>query len=248
MINPYGHKSAIKEYRITAFIPLYQRTSFRYLRWLIFVVLILVIFYFYAKSIKVENETKSRIAMNLHDEAGTILTRLSLLVQSSKKLDDDKEKINSGINEVLYSLRTFISSMTKSIFTIQELEDELREFITKTFKDSLVNYDFKLIYDENYNLSGELYRDIKLCVYEAVTNSIKHSKCDKFAFSIMAEKKVIELRMVDNGLLTNLSQLTMKGNGIRNIKKRVARNKGEVLFTISDEQKGLALNLKFPIK
>ncbi len=248
MINPYGHKSAIKEYRITAFIPLYQRPSARYIRIIIAVVLILVIFYFYIKSIKVENETKSRIAMNLHDEAGTILTRLSLLVQSSKKLEDDKEKINSGINEVLYSLRTFISSMTKSIFTIQELEDELREFITKTFKDSLVNYDFKLIYDENYNLSGELYRDIKLCVYEAVTNSIKHSKCDKFAFSVMAEKKVIELRMVDNGLLTNLSQLTMKGNGIRNIKKRVARNKGEVLFTISEEQKGLALNLKFPIK
>jgi two-component sensor histidine kinase len=248
MVDSFGHVSKTKTYQISAFLPFYKRTSMVVYRWLLLFILIIVIIYFYFKSIKVENETKSRIAMNLHDEAGTILTRLSLLVQSSKKLDDDKEKINSGINEVLYSLRTFISSMTKSIFTIQELEDELREFITKTFKDSLVNYDFKLIYDENYNLSGELYRDLKLCVYEAVTNSIKHSKCDKFAFSIMAEKKVIELRMVDNGLLTNLSQLTMKGNGIRNIKKRVARNKGEVLFTISEEQKGLALNLKFPIK
>ena len=40
-----------------------------------------LVFYYYRKTIFAINQTKSQIAMDLHDEAGSILTRLYMLTR-----------------------------------------------------------------------------------------------------------------------------------------------------------------------
>jgi ligand-binding sensor domain-containing protein/two-component sensor histidine kinase len=248
MVNPLGQISKTKTYHVNAFIKLYKQPFMIVLRWLLLFILIIVIIFFYLRAAEIENETKSRIAMDLHDEAGTILTRLSLMIQSKKQLDTERELVKSGLNEALYSLRVFIDSMSRQKFDLVNLQDEVREFLFNSFSNTHIKCNIEFENDKNYPLSSELYRDIKLCVYEVVNNSIKYSKCNLFFIEIKSEKKMLYLDLKDDGYFTNLDKLSGKGNGIKNIKKRVKRNNGQCLFNINNNVSGLAIQIKIPIK
>jgi signal transduction histidine kinase len=65
---------------------------------------------------------------------------------------------------------------------------------------------------------------------------------------VKSEKKMLCLVLKDDGCITNLEQLSSKGNGIKNIKKRVKRNNGQCLFFINNNESGLAFQIKIPIK
>ena len=171
-----------------------------------------------------------------------------MMIQSKKQLDTERELLKSGLNEALYSLRVFIDSMSSQKFDLVNLQDELREFLFNSFHNTTIKFNLEFKNDKNYALSSELYRDIKLCIYEIINNSIKYSKCNLFLIELKAEKKVLHLVLKDNGYITNLDQLASKGNGIRNIKKRVKRNDGQCLFYINNEENGLAIKIKIPIK
>jgi ligand-binding sensor domain-containing protein/two-component sensor histidine kinase len=248
MIDPYGQISKVKTYHVNAFVDYTKRPIAYLIRWLILFIFIIIIIYFYARSSEIENETKSRIAMDLHDEAGTILTRLAMMVQSKKHLDTERELLKSGLNEALYSLRVFIDSISRKKFNLVNLQDEIREFLFNSFHNSAIKLNIEFKSDKNYAISSELYRDIKLCVYEIVNNSVKYSKCNLFWIEIKSEKKMLCLELKDDGYITNLDQLSSKGNGIKNIKKRVKRNNGQCLFYINNNESGLAIKIKIPIK
>ena len=93
-----------------------------------------------------------------------------------------------------------------------------------------------------------MYRDIKLCIYEIVNNSIKYSRCNLFFIEVKSENKMLCLDLKDDGIVTNLDELLNKGNGIKNIKKRVKRNNGQCLFSINNNKNGLAIQIKIPVK
>jgi ligand-binding sensor domain-containing protein/two-component sensor histidine kinase len=248
MVNPFGQISKTKTYHVNAFVDYTKRPIAYLIRWSIFFIFIIIIIYFYARSSEVENETKSRIAMDLHDEAGTILTRLALMIQSKKQLDTERELLKSGLNEALYSLRVFIDSMSRKNFDLVNLQDEIREFLSNSFSSTDIKFNIEFENDKNYTLSSELYRDLKLCVYEIINNSVKYSKCDLFFMEFKSEKKILYLVLKDDGYFTNLDQLSSKGNGIKNIKKRVKRNNGQCLFYINNNVSGLAIQIKIPVK
>jgi signal transduction histidine kinase len=102
-------------------------------------------------------------------------------------------------------------------------------------------------FERNYKLDRELYRDVKLSVYEILSNSLKHSNADLISTVIRVENKLLFIQVRDNGIcdLTNLE--LQKGNGIRNISKRVQRNNGYVRHFIQEGQTGLTTEIQLPI-
>ena len=98
------------------------------------------------------------------------------------------------------------------------------------------------------SISTALYRDIKLCFYEIISNNQKHSNCQNFCIKIVEEKNNLIIHTLDDGKLTSIDALNSPRNGIRNIKKRVQRNKGEMNYSINKiKGHGLELILKFPL-
>jgi signal transduction histidine kinase len=234
-------------------VPFYQTKFF--LRSLITIALVLLVlvtlllflvFYYHKKTIFAINQTKSEIAMDLHDEAGSILTRLYMLTRSKKIVSNEREQINNGLKEALFSIRTYMDSLTSEKSKINLLCAELKEIallnsssITIKFMDEVTN---------DTSISTALYRDIKLCFYEIISNNQKHSSCQNFTIKIVEEKNNLLIHTIDDGKLTNIDALNSPRNGIRNIKKRVQRNKGEINYSINNiTGYGLELILKFPL-
>jgi signal transduction histidine kinase len=157
-------------------------------------------------------------------------------------------RLQAGLKEALYSFRTYIDSISREKHTMQDLTDDLREFVYLSCNNASIKVDFKAELDKNYTLNGELFRDIKLSVYEIVTNSIKHSLSDNMYFSVLAYHDKLNLFISDDGFC-NISELELgKGNGIQNIKKRIQRNKGQVNYSIVDGTNGLTVEINLPLK
>jgi signal transduction histidine kinase len=185
--------------------------------------------------------------MDLHDESGTILTRL-LLISKRKKFDESEiERLQVGLKEALYSFRTYLDSISRKKYALHDLNDELQEFVQSSCEQAQIQVKFDSATDKNYVLRGELFRDIKLSIYEIVTNCIKHSGADQLTLNFVAKNKTLQIHISDNGVC-NLHELEVfKGNGIRNIRKRISRNRGRYSYYIAKGSQGLTIEIHLPL-
>jgi len=247
MFDPFGSLVQEKSFPIVALAPFYKKTSFYISLGIILLGIIVLLWYYVLRSYRIRMATKRKIAMDLHDESGTILTRLLILSKKQKFEAKEKEQIQQGLAEALYIFRTYLDSISDENDWVQNLSDDLNEFITSACTDAHIQFTFKVILDRNYKLKRELYRDIKLSVYEIVTNVLKHANADTLSVEFTAEKQILTLSITDNGTC-NLSDLaTQKGNGIRNISNRAKRNKGTIIHCIKDGETGLTTKIQIPI-
>jgi signal transduction histidine kinase len=75
-------------------------------------------------------------------------------------------------------------------------------------------------------ISGEKRRNIFLSVKEALNNVVKHSQSSVVCINvIVGDRLVIEIQ--DDGVGINLEKLRKFGNGLNNMKKRMASIDGE---------------------
>ncbi len=247
MFNPFGELVEEKKFKVCARVPYYAKTSF-----IVIVLVLLLIFsvltiLYYIRSIQVRTETKSKIAMDLHDESGTILTRLLILVNRDKFGDREKVIMRAGLKEALYSFRTYLDSISKTKMNWLDLSDELKEFVTKTCNEVSIKQNLLFQSDKNYKINGELARDIKLLVYEILTNTIKHSNANGIALNCTLKNNKLHMTYSDSGKCDLAELEVFKGNGIRNMKKRIVRNNGRFMYYIPEGSTGLTIEVFLPL-
>ena len=84
---------------------------------------------------------------------------------------------------------------------------------------------------------------VGMCLREAVTNVVKHSKATRCAVSVLESQGELILKVEDNGI--GLTDQNHDGNGIRGMKERIALIDGFVeLGTINP---GTLLTVKVPV-
>lgn len=247
MFDPFSNLVEEKSFPIIATAPFYVKTRF-HVFFALFVLLILGLFGFSVlQSVRIRSATKAKIAMDLHDESVTILTRLLLISKKSKFEAKEREQLQNGLKEALYSFRTYLDSISNKNHSLRDLSDDLKEFITSACADVGIQFKFKMDFEKNYKINRELYRDAKLSVYEIVSNCLKHSQANSISIECKSENKFLTLIISDNGTC-DLSLLdTQKGNGIRNIRNRANRNNGFVRHYVRDGETGLTTEIQFPI-
>jgi signal transduction histidine kinase len=237
-----------KWFFIKADIPFYQETFFYFLSILLILTLSALSIYYFYQIRNIEIETKKRIAMDLHDETGTILTRLLLFTKNENMFNSNKETFKQGLNEALYSLRTFMYSLTGKKVKVNDLMLDIREFVNLFFTNSGIKGAVIQKNISNKYLSSELVRDIKLCVYESMQNSLKHSSGDTYQITFSINNNVLVIEISDNGYSDyTLAEMQKRGNGLKNFKKRAIRHKGEFSFNVDNDKKSVHLNFKFPL-
>jgi hypothetical protein len=238
-----------KELEILAKIPFYYELYFYVLISLIITSLSFLAIYYFNRMKNVEVETKKRISMDLHDETGTILTRVLLMSKSESTIVKNLDVFQSSLKEALFSLRTFMDSLSGKKGYLSDLLIELNEFMSISFRGTAISALLSSEKIENIWLSAELYRDIKLCLYEAIQNTLKHSDSSKFDVKIYQKNLCLYFEISDNGETNfSLEELEEKGNGFRNFQKRTKRHNGSVKIELKGEKKSVYLLFEFPLK
>ena len=91
-------------------------------------------------------------------------------------------------------------------------------------------------------ISGELRRNLFLCIKEALHNIVKHSKATEAKVLIDVVNKVLFIEINDNGIGIDSAQINKFGNGLKSIKDRLMKCGSELRNEINN-----GTTLKFEI-
>ncbi len=189
--------------------------------------------------LEAKQQERNRISADMHDELGSGVTAIRLMSEIVKaKMKEvtmpEIDKISSSANELLGKMNTIIWTMVSSNDTVESLAAYIRAYAVEFFDSTKIDCQFNFpISMPPLDLSGEKRRNIFLAVKEALNNVLKHSRATVVMISIsLTDKLVIEI--ADNGIGINMDQLRKFGNGLQNMKKRIASIGGE--FNIRNHQ------------
>jgi len=187
------------------------------------------------QTIKAEEEEKKRIGRELHDGIAGSLVRLA------HDTEDKDVNLSHKLLETYNEIRKLSHQLDNSpshgeIFLerLMEILPENKDKQTFKFKISPTNLEI----DEPYGT--HIYR----IVQELITNNLKHAKATETSINIVYKNKNIIISYQDNGI--GIDKLK-KGNGFKNIEKRVIIMKGKITFNNTDK-KGFGLTIEIPYK
>lgn len=169
---------------------------------------------------------RNRIAREIHDNVGHMLTRSILQVGALKAIYKD-EPLNGQLESVNETLNQAMTSIRKSVHNLHDDAVDLRGAIEEATKEVRENYKLTLDYD----MSNHVARNVKYCfiatVKEAMSNIVKYSNGDKVTIIMREHPGFYQMSIEDNG---NIKPTNKPGIGLINMKERVESIGGTIHF------------------
>ncbi|WP_307285064.1 sensor histidine kinase [Bacillus sp. SORGH_AS_0510] len=191
----------------------------------------------------VKREERVRIARDLHDTLGhtlSLLTLKSQLVQRLTVVDPERARLEAKEMEVtsraaLKQVRELVSDMRAA--TIAEELIQVQQIL----RAAGITYQYEGEVDFS-TISPFTQNIISMCVREAATNVVKHSRATHCSVSIKFFSEKMNIVIRDDGM--GVSKSRAFGNGLRGMEERLALVDGGVTLT---NHNGAVLELTVPI-
>ncbi|MCD6068214.1 MAG: tetratricopeptide repeat protein [Bacteroidetes bacterium] len=209
--------------------------------------------------IEAEEKERRRIAQDLHDGVGQILSAAKLNLsgledkmklipdnyqdpERSSLLSNALELVNDSVKEV----RAVSHNMMPNTLIKLGLASAVREFITKISSVPNLKIDLQIVgMEERLDNTVEtvLYRVIQ----EVVANIIKHAKANVISMQLIRHENELTIMIEDNGVGFDKNKVTQfEGIGLKNIISRVEFLNGQVEFDSTPGQ-GTTVVIEVPL-
>lgn len=190
---------------------------------------------------------RSRIARDLHDGLGIQLSRIKLFVEAhAEKLPVSvKEPLNQFLDEACTETRLISNNLRPYALSTFGLIPALEDLIQKS---NLVGQTHLVLerYGELPSLGSEASVMIYRVVQELLNNALKHAQAQTITVQIMTNAETALISVDDDGRGGTFSDLPSTGNGIANIKSRIAYLGGQVIWQ-SEPGKGTSVMISLPM-
>ena len=203
--------------------------------------------------LKVQEEERGRVAKDLHDGLGGMLSGIKLNLSAMKGnvilqeqdaflYSKSIEQLDSAISEMRRVAHNMMPETLLKFGLLQAVED-----YCESINDSnLIHITFKNFgLDERIESSTEviLYRIIQ----ELVNNAIKHSKAQHLFIQLIKNDSQLTLTVEDNGIGFDIKEIQqLKGFGINSIQSRVDYLNGNLEIDTS-KNIGTTFNITIPL-
>ena len=186
-----------------------------------------------------KQDERNRISADMHDELGSGVTAIRLMSEIVKSKMKEQtlpeiEKISHSANELLNKMNTIIWTMTSSNDSVENLVAYIRSYAVEFFENTSIDCYFSMPASiPPREISGERRRNIFLSVKEALNNVLKHSQSAVVRINITVNDRLL-IEIQDDGVGINMEKLRKFGNGLNNMKKRMASIDGVFNIENSD--------------
>ncbi|WP_375447622.1 ATP-binding protein [uncultured Fibrella sp.] len=190
---------------------------------------------------------RSRIARDLHDGLGIQLSRIKLFVEAHQELlpISVKDPLNQFLDEACTETRLISNNLRPYALSTFGLIPALDDLIQKL---NLVN-ETKLVL-EHYGDIPDLVDEASVMLYrvvqELLNNALKHAQAKTITIQIMANDESLLVSVDDDGQGGDFPDAPSKGNGIANIKSRIAYLGGQVMWQ-SAVERGTSVMISLPM-
>ena len=214
------------------------------------------------KLIDVQEETLRRVARDLHDEFGQILTAIgTMLGRASRKAPDrgsggeaiviqEIEAVQKIVQETLQNVRDQSQMFRPAILDDFGLKQTLDWFVRQFSRQSGISVDFEAEIDEGVVPSEDaihLYR----IVQEALNNAARHGKAHGARVTLKQQDGALNLEIRDDGVGFELGpqpdRTAGDGLGLTGMRERAEHLNGS-LRVQSAPGKGTTISVQVPLK
>jgi PAS domain S-box-containing protein len=203
--------------------------------------------------INTEETERSRIAQDLHDGLGPVLSTIKLYFQVYKDANDQEkrnmlsEKLSSTIQEAIKGVSEISHNISPHVLKNYGFYAALKQFIHRIALTNVViiQLDCNEETELNPNTGIILYRAIS----ELINNSIKHASCNTISIVIQQKGGFLFVDYSDDGHgfdFIAISSSPARGSGLNNIVNRVNALKGKIDIE-SKVDFGMKARLKIPV-
>lgn len=180
---------------------------------------------------------RNRIAREIHDNVGHLLSRGILLLGAIVTVNKD-ENIAPQLKMLSDTLDESMEKMRSSVHDLHDDSIDLKKNIDEILGE-LKSFTVNTELDLDEALPTEVKLSIIGILKESVTNILKHSNGDSVAVILHQNNSFCTISITDNGTLTpeqkaRISTEGYDGIGLTNIKNRASSLGGEAYFYLND--------------
>ncbi len=183
--------------------------------------------------LKGQEDERSRMAKDLHDGLGGLLSGVKLQLGAMKGNLILSEEMGKTFNNALGKLDESISEMRRVAHNMMPealmklgLQQALQDYCDGLSESQLFKID-----GEFYGLEQRMEPSVEIVIYrivqELLNNAVKHSGASTILAQVMRQQNNLTITVEDNGLGFNRETVT-QGAGLKNIQSRVDYLKGQL--------------------
>ena len=194
-----------------------------------------------------------RISQDMHDEIGSILTRVSILSDVGQTETDGKtaphqfERIGSHVRAAVVALDEIVWATNPVDDNLPRFAEYVGRFADECFENTTVRCWQEMPTDlPKLPLRADIRHNVFLAVKEALNNVLKHSGATEVWLRLKLTNSKVCLQIDDNGHGFAPDSAKPGGNGLGNMKSRLAECGGTMELATSPGQ-GVKIRLVFPM-
>lgn len=203
-------------------------------------------------------KTRMGIAMNLHDDVGSVLTSMRIYGEAAKRalLESNTDKTENLLNKIGESARETMDNMSDIVWSINPNNDNGDVLFNRmeTFATSVLSYqDIALkfrceptLFSLKFGL--ETRQHLFLIFKESINNIAKHAGATQVNIAFSNHNNTIKMHIDDNGKGFDIQghpKHTTGGNGLKHMRERASMLQG--IIDIRSSNYGTETKLEFPI-
>jgi two-component system, NarL family, sensor kinase len=191
---------------------------------------------------------RSRMASDLHDEVGPLLSAIKLRIGSldihGEEDEEEVRKTETQIDILIKRMREISFDLMPTSLTRKGLAAALNEFIEYCSKSNVLKISFKYV---DIQLTQAQSINLYRIVQEIIHNTIKHAEALELLIELKKEKNKIVLATKDNGKGFDYEEKSgeAKGLGLQNLLRRTEIIGGKMFFE-SKKGKGTTYIFEIP--
>lgn len=193
------------------------------------------------RTISMLEEERRQIARNLHDDLGTTLSAIKLIVSNNYKEDQQLNEMTRRVGE---EIRRFYKKVVESGDELASASEQLKLKVIEAEKLSGIKIEF-ITNQSHQTLNPELKESLLRIATELLSNLVKHSKAKTATVQLLIDDEQLQLIIEDDGVGFNTKK-NQQSMGIQNIYSRAERWGGNVYF--SSNPKGTICIVNIPLK
>jgi signal transduction histidine kinase len=202
-----------------------------------------------------QEEERKRLARELHDGLGQMLTALKLGIEKmgahgtfTEKGQKQLEELKTLIGQTIGETRVISFNLMPAVLSDFGIASALKLLTSQTSNNTGSNITFHT----NFN-GARLPKNIEIGLYriaqEGIHNALKYAQANRIAVELVTKKKYIHLTIADNGKGFVYGEEEAKGVahlGINNMQERSHMINGSMKIQ-SEPGKGTRIHIKLPV-
>ena len=194
-----------------------------------------------------------RISQDMHDQIGGILTRVSILSDvgqsenESPALRGQFERIGTQVRSAVQGLDEIVWATNPRNDNLPRFAEYVSRFTDEFFEDSTVRCWQEMPTDlPKLTLRADVRHNVFLALKEALNNVLKHSGATEVWLRLTLGASGVFLELEDNGRGFTPATAAPGGNGLGNMKSRLAECGGTAEL-VSVPGLGVKIRFVFPL-